>query len=349
VANVRVWHSVDEIPRDLAGSVVTIGVFDGVHRGHHGVVRRAARHAAQLGLPLVVVTFDPHPLTVVRPEHAPPLVSTVSHRIRLLADAGADCVLVLRFDAERARQGAEEFVQEIVVGALHARMVVVGDDFRFGQRAAGDVHLLHQLGPRLGFTVDTVEPISDPGRHRWSSTYIRDRIASGDVDEAWRALGHPFQVEGVVVRGDRRGKALGYPTANVPPTEGFVVPADGVYAGWLSRLDELDAPRMPAAISVGTNPTFHGTTRRVEGHVLDRDDLELYDVPVAIQFAARLRGMERFESVEELVAQMGKDVDAAREIVGGVEGESANDPPNDPANDHGVDVPSPPGKRTTSP
>jgi riboflavin kinase / FMN adenylyltransferase len=311
-----VWHSVDAIPDDLVGSVVTIGVFDGVHRGHRGVVTRAAGHARRLGLPLVVVTFDPHPLTVVRPEHAPSLVSTLGHRIHLLADAGADAVLVLRFDAERARQSADEFVREIVVDALRARMVVVGDDFRFGHRAVGDVELLQELGSRWGFAVDPVEPINDPGRHRWSSTYIRDRIASGDVDEAWRALGHPFRVEGVVVRGDRRGRALGYPTANVPPTEGFVVPADGVYAGWLSRLDEPGAPRMPAAISVGTNPTFHGTARRVEAYVLDRDDLELYDVPVAIEFAARLRGMERFDSVDELVAQMAKDVDAARQIVG---------------------------------
>jgi riboflavin kinase / FMN adenylyltransferase len=315
VTGPRVWHSVDEIPDDLVASVVTIGVFDGVHRGHRGVVARAARHAAELRVPVVVVTFDPHPFTVVRPEHAPLLVTTLAHRIQLLGEAGADCVLVLRFDADRSRQSAEDFVREIVVDALHARVVVVGTDFRFGHRAAGDVRLLEELGTTLGFGVDPVEPISDPGRHRWSSTYIRDRIATGDVNEAWRALGHPFRVEGLVVRGDGRGRALGYPTANVPPTEGFVVPADGVYAGWLSRLDEPGAPRLPAAISVGTNPTFAGTVRRVEAYVLDRDDLELYDVPVAIDFAARLRGMERFESVDELIAQMGKDVEATRDVV----------------------------------
>jgi riboflavin kinase / FMN adenylyltransferase len=315
VASTRVWHSVDEVPNDLAGSVVTIGVFDGVHRGHREVVARAARQAAELGLPLIAVTFDPHPLTVVRPDHAPPLVSTLDHRIRLLGEAGANDVLLLRFDAERASQSAEDFVREVLDHGLHARLIVVGEDFRFGHRAVGDVSLLQQLGTNLGFVVDPVEPISDPGRHRWSSTYVRDRVTSGDVDEAWRTLGHPFRVEGVVVRGDRRGRALGYPTANVPPTDGFVVPVDGVYAGWLTRLDQPDAARMPAAISVGTNPTFHGTARRVEAYVLDRDDLELYDVPVAIEFAAGLRGMEQFESVEELVAQMGKDVDAAREIL----------------------------------
>jgi riboflavin kinase/FMN adenylyltransferase len=315
VTDPQVWHSVAEIPDDLVASVVTIGVFDGVHRGHRGVVAGAVRRAAELQVPAVVVTFDPHPLTVVRPEHAPPLVTTLSHRIRLLGAAGADCVLILRFDTERSKQSPEDFVREIVVGALHARVVIVGEDFRFGHRAAGDVRLLQELGATLGFAVDAVEPISDPGRHRWSSTYIRDRIASGDVDEAWRALGHPFRVEGIVVRGDGRGRALGFPTANVPPTEGFVVPADGVYAGWLTRLDQPDAPRLPAAISVGTNPTFSGTTRRVEAYVLDRDDLELYDVPVAIEFAARLRGMETFQSIDELVAQIGKDVEAAREIV----------------------------------
>jgi riboflavin kinase / FMN adenylyltransferase len=312
---VRVWRSVAEAEGQLRASVVTIGVFDGVHRGHRAVLARAARHAAELQVPLVALTFDPHPLRVVRPEHAPPLVATLDHRVRLLGAAGADAVLVLPFDRERAGQSADDFVDEVLVGALRARMVVVGEDFRFGHRAAGDVALLVELGEAHGFAVDAVEPVSDPGRHRWSSTYVRDRVAAGEVEEAMRALGQPFRVEGVVVRGDQRGRQLGYPTANVPPAPGFVVPADGVYAGWLTRLDRDVELSLPAAISVGTNPTFDGTERRVEAYVLDRDDLELYDVPVAIEFVARLRGQVRFDAVSELLVQMAKDVAAARDLL----------------------------------
>lgn len=311
----RVWRSVAEAEGKLEASVVTIGVFDGVHRGHRAVIARAAKQAAALQVPLVALTFDPHPLTVVRPDHAPPLVATLEHRVRLLGDAGADAVLVLPFDDVRAGQSALDFVDEVLVGALHAKVIVVGEDFRFGYRAAGDVALLVALGRDRGFVVDAVAPVSDPGRHRWSSTYVRDRVAAGEVEEAMRALGHPFRVEGVVVRGDRRGRQLGYPTANVPPAAGFAVPADGVYAGWLTRLDREGEPSLPAAISVGTNPTFDGTERRVEAYVLDRDDLELYDVPVAIEFVARLRGQVRFDAVPELLAQMAKDVASARELL----------------------------------
>jgi riboflavin kinase/FMN adenylyltransferase len=318
---VQVWRSVAAARAARGdGSVVSIGVFDGVHRGHQAVVARARRHADRLAVPLVVVTFDPHPLAVVRPQAAPLLVAPLGHRLRLLGAAGADGVLVLPFDPERAAQSAPDFVAEVLVGALGARAVVVGEDFRFGYRAAGDVALLRTLGTEHGFVVDAVEPVSDPGLHRWSSTYVRDRVAAGEVEAANRALGHPFRVEGVVVRGDRRGRTLGYPTANVSPAPGFVVPADGVYAGWLTRLDEGDAESgvaLPAAISVGTNPTFDGTERRVEAYVLDREDLELYDVPVAIEFVARLRGQVRFGEVGELLAQMGKDVAAARGLLAG--------------------------------
>ncbi len=176
--------------------------------------------------------------------------------------------------------------------------------------------LLRNLGAELGFDVHAVEPVSDPGRHRWSSTFIRDRVAAGDVEDAARALGSPFRVEGEVVVGDRRGRALGYPTANVHPTPGFAVPADGVYAGWLVRLDDPAATRLPAAISVGTNPTFDGVDRRVEAYVLDRDDLELYGVQVAVEFAERLRGMVRFDSIDDLLVQMAEDVRRAKAIVG---------------------------------
>ncbi len=315
-ASPQVWRAPEDVPADLRCSVVSIGVFDGVHRGHQAVVGRASEQAHRRGCPLVVVTFDPHPMTVVRPDRAPLAVATLEHRIRRLAEAGADAVFVLRFDQERSQQSAEDFVRELLVGTLHISAVVVGEDFRFGHRATGDVALLQALGEECGFEVHPVEPVSDPGRHRWSSTFVRDRVADGDVEEAERALGAPFRVEGVVVKGDQRGRAMGYPTANVPPTPGFVVPADGVYAGWLVRLDDPEATRMPAAISVGTNPTFDGVARRVEAYVLDRDDLELYGVPVAIEFAARLRGMVRFDSVDELLVQMADDVRRARVIVG---------------------------------
>jgi riboflavin kinase/FMN adenylyltransferase len=305
------WDDPAAVPADLPGSVVTIGVFDGVHRGHRVVVDRARAHADRLGLPLVVLTFEPHPYVVVRPDATPPAVSTVDHRVHLLQEAGADAVLVLRFDAERAAQSPDDFVTEILVERLRARAVVVGEDFRFGHRAAGDVELLAELGRQHGFAVDAVPTAGHDGV-RWSSTVVRDRVIAGDVASAAEVLGHPFRVEGVVVEGDKRGRALGYPTANLPIPPGALVPADGVYAGTLTRLDMTGAPTMPAAVSVGSNPTFEGVQRRVEAYVLDRDDLELYGVPVAVAVVARLRGQERFDCVADLVAQMGRDVDATR-------------------------------------
>ena len=312
-----VWHSPAEVPDDLGATVVTIGVFDGVHRGHQEVVGRAAVRARQLGVPLVAVTFDPNPIVVVRPGAVAPLLVSVARRVELLRGIGADHVFVLRFDRERSQQRAEDFVDEIVVELLHAKAVVVGTDFRFGHRAAGDVALLERLGKERGdFVVDTVEPVGSPGVGRWSSTYVRQRVAEGDVAAAAEALGRPFRVEGVVVRGHERGRAMGFPTANVPVGEGDLVPADGVYAGRLTRLDAGDPVPLPAAISVGTNPTFDGVERTVEPYVLERDDLELYGVPVAVDFVARIRGQERFDTVDDLVAQMHRDVDATRGLLG---------------------------------
>jgi riboflavin kinase/FMN adenylyltransferase len=304
------------VPKDLSATVVTIGVFDGVHRGHQEVVGRAAAKARQLGVPLVAVTFDPNPIVVVRPGAVAPLLVPVAGRVELLHRTGADHVFVLPFDRERSQQRAEDFVDEIVVELLHAKAVVVGTDFRFGHRAAGDVALLERLGKERDFVVDTVEPVGSPGVGRWSSTYVRQRIVEGDVAAAAEALGRPFRVEGVVVRGHERGRAMGFPTANVPVGEGDLVPADGVYAGRLTRLDAGDAVPLPAAISVGTNPTFDGVERTVEPYVLGRDDLELYDVPVAVDFVARIRGQERFDTVDDLVAQMHRDVDATRGLLG---------------------------------
>ncbi|MDP3890830.1 bifunctional riboflavin kinase/FAD synthetase, partial [Nocardioides sp.] len=276
----RTWHSLDEIPDDLGRTVVTIGNFDGVHLGHQHVVRRAREVADELGVErVVVVTFDPHPIAVLRPEHAPVTLTTVAARLPLLEAAGADDVFVLRFDRDVAAWSAEEFIDRILVDGLHARAVVVGANFRFGQRAAGDLATLREAGESRDFVAEGIA--LDGGPQVWSSTYIRACLASGDVEGAAEALGRPFTVRGVVARGEQRGRELGFPTANVPTTGMAAAPADGVYAGWLRRLDTGES--LPAAISVGTNPTFDGEReRRVESYVLDRDDLELYGVEVEV-------------------------------------------------------------------
>jgi riboflavin kinase/FMN adenylyltransferase len=312
---VRIWRSPAEVPDDLDGTVVTVGNFDGVHRGHQHVIRRAREVARELGVGHVVaVTFDPHPIAVLRPDHAPPSLTTIDERIALLAEAGVDDVLVVPFSREVAAWSPEEFIERILVGGLHARAVVVGANFRFGSRAAGDVATLRSAGATRGFVTEGIA--LDGGPAVWSSTYVRSCIAAGDVEGATEALGRPFAVRGVVVRGDQRGRQLGYPTANVPTGGMRAVPPDGVYAGWLRRLDEGRGPVLPAAISVGTNPTFAGERdRRVEAYVLDRDDLELYDVPVEISFAARIRGMERFDTLEELVKAMARDVERTRQTL----------------------------------
>jgi riboflavin kinase/FMN adenylyltransferase len=315
----RVWRSLAEVPENLGHTVVTIGNFDGVHLGHRHVIGRARRIADRLNLGHVVaVTFDPHPMAVLRPEHAPPTLTDIDHRVELLAAAGVDDVLVLPFDREIADWSPERFVEEVLVDTLHVAAVVVGANFRFGHRAAGDVALLRQLGAEHEFLAEGVA--LEGGPQVWSSTYIRTCLAAGDVEGAAEALGYPVTVRGRVQQGDRRGRELGYPTANVP-SRGTAVPADGVYAGWLRVIDGPGAGQgadesLPAAISVGANPTFAGERdRRVEAYVIDRGDLDLYDREVEVVFTHRLRGMVRFGSTEELVAAMGEDVARARELL----------------------------------
>ncbi len=309
----EIWRTLGDVPSDLGRTVVVIGNFDGVHLGHRQVLARARAIADADGLAVVAVTFDPHPMAVLRPEHAPSTLTTMAVRAELLGDAGADAVLAVPFDREVAAWSPREFVERVLVGALGAAAVVVGANFRFGSRAAGDVATLEELGAEHGFTVEGI-PL-DGGPMVWSSTYVRTCLATGDVAGAAEALGRPYAVRGTVVRGDQRGRELGYPTANVPTDQMTAVPADGVYAGWLRRLDTGE--RFPAAISVGTNPTFDGVrARRVESHVLGRTDLELYGVEVEVSFVDRLRGMVAFDSVAELVAQMDGDVRRARELLG---------------------------------
>ncbi len=307
------WRSFDEVPDDLGPTIVTVGNFDGVHRGHRSVIARARQEADSARLPVVAVTFDPHPMAVLRPEHAPSIITPVERRADLLIEAGADHVLALPFDLEMAGWSPQQFVDRVLVEALNAREVVVGANFRFGHRAAGDVAMLTQAGEQGGFTAVGVE--LDGGPQVWSSTYVRTCLAAGDVAGAAEALGHLYAVRGVVVEGDRRGRELGFPTANVPVDPQAAVPADGVYAGWLRRLD--DGTSYPAAISVGTNPTFDGQReRRVEAYALDHTDLELYDVEVEVAFAERLRGMVRFDGVDALIETMHGDVARTREILG---------------------------------
>jgi riboflavin kinase/FMN adenylyltransferase len=311
---VHVWRQLDEVDPSLDKSVVTVGNFDGVHLGHRHVLSAAHEIAASLGnLPVVAITFDPHPMVVVRPEHAPTMLTTIDERARLLGAAGADVLLVLPFDNEMAQWSPEEFVRRILVDTLHTEVVVVGENFRFGHRASGTVDILRELGETFGFRCEAIG-LDGPGQP-WSSTLVRERLAEGDVAGAATALGRAYTVDGPVVRGERRGQQLGYPTANVPTDGLTAVPADGVYAGWLQRLDEPAAPRLPAAISIGTNPTFDGTRRVVESYVLDRSDLELYDITVRIGFVARLREMKRFDSIDDLLVAMRQDVDQARDIM----------------------------------
>ena len=308
----QIWRSLAEVPTDLGGTVVTIGNFDGVHLGHQHVLRRAREIGDQRGLPVVAITFDPHPMAVLRPEHAPTQLTTIERRADLLSEAGADHVLALPFDLDMAGWTPDRFGQRVLVDAVHAEAVVVGANFRYGTKAAGDVATLQAFGRDHGFVAEGI-PL-DGGPMVWSSTYVRTCLAAGDVAGAAGALGHPYAVRGVVVQGDHRGRELGFPTANVPTDGMTAAPADGVYAGWLRRLDTGDS--YPVAISVGTNPTFTGVReRRVESYVLDRTDLELYGVEVEVSFVERLRGMVAFESVDKLVEQMRADVERARGLL----------------------------------
>ncbi len=318
------WTDLAQVPADFGPSVVTIGNFDGVHRGHAGVLTRMVAGARAAGARSVAVTFTPHPQQVHRPETAPPLLTGDTDRLELLEATGLDAVLLLTYTLEFAQQTAEEFVRRYLVDGLRARTVVVGRDVRFGRGNVGDLATMVGLGERYGFGVEVIEDVapdratgsapgsaSDHAQRRWSSTWVRELLESGEVDRAGEVLGRPHRMRGTVVHGDARGRDLGFPTANLSPDAAGMVPADGVYAGWLRRPalapGSADAV-LPAAISVGTNPTFAGAQRRVEAYVLDRTDLDLYGEEVVLDFVARLRPTLRFDSVDALVARMHRDV-----------------------------------------
>jgi riboflavin kinase/FMN adenylyltransferase len=306
------WRGYDAAPGGWGRSVVTIGVFDGVHRGHSEIIGHAVKRARELGVQSVVVTFDPHPSEVVRPGSHPPVLTEPARKAELVEQLGVDVLCVLPFTLEFSRLPAEEFVHDVLVANLHAALVVVGENFRFGHRAAGDIALLQRLGRTFGFGVEAAPLLADDSTV-FSSTYIRSCVDAGDVTAAARALGRPHRVEGVVVRGDRRGRELGFPTANLLTGAHAAVPAEGVYAAWLVR---GRGERLPAAVSIGTNPTFAGGDRRVEAHVLDFDG-DLYGERLALDFVVRLREQRTYAGIEPLVAQIREDVAQTREILAG--------------------------------
>ena len=294
------------------GSVVTIGAYDGVHSGHRALIEEVRRLAAARGCTTAVVTFDRHPAMVVRPESAPKLLTDLDQKLELLAETGVDHTLVVHFDTERAHESPEDFVEEVLVGVLRARAVVVGHDFHFGHRRRGNVELLTTLGRAYGFDVLGLTLFDDErGQAPVSSTRIRDLLAEGRVEEAAQLLGRPHEVRGVVVRGDGRGgPELGYPTANVAVPAEIQLPGDGIYAGWYER---PNGSVHPAAISVGRRPTFYedGADLLLEAYLLDFDG-DLYGERAKVRFVARLRGEQRFDSVDALIAQMDQDVEATR-------------------------------------
>ena len=309
------FNGLDEVPGDWPRSAVTIGVFDGVHAGHRVIIERTRAAAAEVGVPVVAITFDPHPSEVIRPGSHPAMLSTLDHRLALLLANGVDAALVLPFTAALSRLTPAEFAEQVLAGRLHAKAVVVGENFRFGHRASGSVATLGELGSRLGFEVQAVDLVGADAVS-WSSSYVRQCVLEGDVVEAAQVLRRPHRVEGVVVHGDHRGRELGYPTANLEPVPYPAIPADGVYAGWLVRNPQGDEVALAAAISIGTNPTFDGIGRRVEAFAIDGKDLDLYGERVAVDFAERLRPTVRFDGIEPLLVQMAQDVVRARAITG---------------------------------
>ncbi|WP_146842121.1 bifunctional riboflavin kinase/FAD synthetase [Cellulomonas composti] len=336
------WSDLAEIPADFGPTVVTLGNFDGVHRGHASVLRRMCADARAAGCAAVAVTFTPHPLQVHRPQDAPPLLTGDEDRLELLAATGLDAVLLVPYTLEFARQSPREFVERYLVDGLRARTVVVGRDVRFGWQNAGDLSTMVALGRDHGFDVEVIDDLrpsvtadegsaedraADELRRRWSSTWVRELLEEGDVVRAARVLGRPHRLRGVVVHGDARGRELGFPTANLAPVSSGrtagMVPADGVYAGWLRRtrrpdgspVPQEDAEALPAAVSIGTNPTFDGVERRVEAYVLDRTDLDLYDEEVVLELVERLRPTLRFDSIDALTEQMHRDVQDVRVVL----------------------------------
>jgi riboflavin kinase/FMN adenylyltransferase len=301
-------------PSSLPGSAVTFGFFDGVHPGHLAVIDRARSLGAELGVPSVVAMFDRHPASVVRPGSAPRLLTDLTQKLELLAAAGVDVACLVHFDEERSLQPAEEFVGEVLVGQLRAKAVVVGRDHHFGHRRRGDVELLARLGEQHGFRLDLVDYRASQNIGTISSTSIRDALKAGDMRRTAQLLGRPHEIHGIVEHGDGRGRTIGFPTANVAVPGDMLLPADGVYAG---RYRRPGGERHVAAVSIGRRPTFyaeHGLLL-VEAHLLDFDD-DLYGEQAWVEVNDWIRGQVRFDGVDDLVEQIGRDVDDTRRLTG---------------------------------
>lgn len=318
------WRGQDEIPTDWGRCVLTIGVFDGVHRGHAELIARAVKAGRSRGVPTVLMTFDPHPMEVVFPGSHPAQLTTLTRRAELAEELGIDVFLVMPFTSDFMKLTADRYIHELLVERLHVVEVAVGENFTFGKKAVGNVELLRKAGERFGFAVEAVSLVAEHHQSEtvtYSSTYIRSCVDAGDMGAAREALGRFHRVEGVVVRGDGRGRELGYPTANVAPPIHSAIPADGVYAAWFTVLGHgpisgsvKPGQRYPAAVSIGTNPTFSGRTRTVEAFVLD-ENADLYGQHVAVDFVSRLRGQVKFDSISDLVEAIAADTSRARTVL----------------------------------
>lgn len=306
------FFSPAEVPQGFGPSAVTIGKFDGVHSGHRAVIERLRAVAAAQGLASAVVTFDRHPLSLLRPDLCPPALLSNAQKLEKLGSTGLDATLMVTFDEEFSRLSAEEFVTRILVEAMHARIVLVGNDFRFGAHALGTVDRLKEFGAQYGFEVLVIEDVAPSGQRRASSTWVRELLGEGRVTDAAALLGALPTIRAEVVHGQERGRTLGYPTANLSPDIEGYIPADGVYAAWLTA----DGVRYPAAVSIGNNPTFEGVPdKQVEAHVIDQT-LDLYGATVEVSFVEFIRGMRKFSGADALAEQMGVDEARIRQILG---------------------------------
>ena len=314
----RLFTDLAELPAELAPSAVTVGKFDGVHRGHRWLLSRLVDEASSRGLEPVAVTFDRHPLSLITPGIEPEPITSLAQKIDLLGKTGLRSTIVLPFDDQLASMSAESFVRDLLVGALQMKLIVVGQDFRFGAKGEGDVVLLRELAAPHGFEIviaddEMAEDERSHAERRASSTWVRELLAAGNVRAAAEVLGHNHSVTGEVVHGAKRGRELGFPTANLSPELEGLIPADGVYAGWF-RGGETSAP---AAISIGNNPNFDGVPRKqVEAHLIG-ETVDLYGLVAEVEFVERIRGMEKFDSIAALKERMALDVDEAAETLGG--------------------------------
>lgn len=311
----------DPCPEPAEGTVVTIGAYDGVHLGHRAVIREVRARAEAEGRSSAVVTFDRHPAQVIRPDSAPRLLTDMDQKLELLDQTGVDFTLLVRFDDVRASEQAADFVESVLVGCLNAKSVVVGEDFHFGHNRQGNVALLEQMGARHGFDVLGHKLVGADGNAarddaQVSSTAIRRALHEGRLIDANMMLGRPHEMRGAVVAGDKRGRTLGFPTANVAIPDEMLMPGDGIYAGWLERTSTAPGLLLPSAIYVGKRPTFYDERAMtlLEVHVLDFSG-DLYGEAVSVRFTHRIRPDSRFASVDELATQLRSDCDSARVLL----------------------------------